>query len=111
MKINKHKSYLVFEDEREGISNFATYLERIISEKYDEHNLVIDLLKYNQLNLPQLLLFLRISNYHRATKHSFVLVNDAISIDDIPDEMIVVPTLEEAGDVIEMEDIERDLGF
>jgi hypothetical protein len=38
-------------------------------------------------------------------------VNNAINFDDIPEEMIVVPTLEEARDIIEMEEIERDLGF
>ncbi|HAT63224.1 MAG TPA: ribonuclease Z, partial [Flavobacteriaceae bacterium] len=41
----------------------------------------------------------------------FVIVNNAINPDDIPDEMIVVPTLQEAADIIEMEEIERDLGF
>jgi len=61
--------------------------------------------------LEELLHFLKLSNYHRATKHSFVIVNDAIDIDDVPMEMIVVPTILEAGDIVEMEEIERDLGF
>ncbi len=29
----------------------------------------------------------------------------------MPDEIVVVPTMQEAYDIIEMEDIERDLGF
>jgi len=29
----------------------------------------------------------------------------------MPDEIIVVPTMQEAYDIIEMEEIERDLGF
>ena len=29
----------------------------------------------------------------------------------IPDEMTIVPTLQEAGDIVEMENIERELGF
>jgi hypothetical protein len=29
----------------------------------------------------------------------------------MPDEIVVVPTLQEAYDIIEMEEIERDLGF
>jgi len=29
----------------------------------------------------------------------------------MPDEIAVVPTIQEAYDIIEMEDIERDLGF
>jgi len=29
----------------------------------------------------------------------------------MPDEIVVVPTMQEAYDIIEMEEIERDLGF
>ncbi|MDH3323482.1 MAG: ribonuclease Z, partial [Flavobacteriaceae bacterium] len=43
--------------------------------------------------------------------HSFVIVSDKVNLDGIPDEIIVVPTMQEAYDVIEMEEIERDLGF
>ena len=32
-------------------------------------------------------------------------------MDDFPDNFNIVPTLQEAEDVIEMENIERDLGF
>lgn len=111
MKIDKHENYIVLTDERNNLPKFVSYLERIVPDRYEEHNLVIDLLKYHELNLPDILLFLKLSNYQRSTKHSFVLVNDAIDIDDIPDEIAVVPTLLEAGDIIEMEEIERDLGF
>ena len=111
MKTSRHENYIVLGDQRDDVLKFGHYLERMVPLKYEEDNLVIDLLKYKDLNLSQLLEFLKLSNYHRSTKHSFVIVNDAINIDDIPEEMIVVPTLEEAGDIIEMEEIERDLGF
>ena len=42
---------------------------------------------------------------------SFVVICNGIDIDDVPDEINVVPTLQEAEDVLEMEAIERDLGF
>ena len=71
----------------------------------------MNLLKYDTLELPQLLQFLKTSNLHRKTKQSFVIVNDAIEVDEVPFEMIVVPTIQEAGDIVEMEEIERDLGF
>ena len=56
-------------------------------------------------------MFLKLSNRHRKNKHSFVIANDAINIDRVPDELVVVPTLREAEDIIQMEEIERDLGF
>ena len=56
-------------------------------------------------------MFIEISNQHRILKHSFVIVNNALDTDILPNEIMVVPTLLEAQDVIEMEEIERDLGF
>ena len=111
MRIEKHKTYTILGDERNELIKFASYLDRIVPDKYEELNLVVDLLKYKKLQLSELLLFLKLSNYQRSTGHSFVIINDSIDIDDIPEEMIVVPTLEEAGDMVEMEEIERDLGF
>lgn len=111
MKISVNPKYTVLADDRGNVEAFAKYLERIVPERFEEHNLVIDLLKYEALELPQLLQFLKLSNYHRSTKHSFVIVNDVVDVDDVPFEMTVVPTLVEAGDIVEMEEIERDLGF
>jgi hypothetical protein len=48
---------------------------------------------------------------HKKGKKSFVLVVDNVDIDKLPLKMTVVPTLMEAHDIIEMEEIERDLGF
>lgn len=39
------------------------------------------------------------------------MVNTALSRDEIPDELLIVPTIHEAEDLIDMEEIERDLGF
>ncbi|HLV91945.1 MAG TPA: hypothetical protein VKX34_02390 [Aequorivita sp.] len=111
MKIENHPNFVVLEDEKDDIVDFASFIESQIPTKYKGQNVVLNLLKYNELTLQQLLLFLNTSNTHRKTKQSFVIVNDAIHIDEVPAEMIVVPTLQEGGDIIEMEEIERDLGF
>jgi hypothetical protein len=39
------------------------------------------------------------------------MLTDSIDIDKVPEELAVAPTVQEAYDIIEMEDIERDLGF
>lgn len=111
MKIKNHNNFVVLEDEKDDITDFASFIESHVPTKYKGQNVVLNLLKYNSMDLPRLLLFLKVSTLHRKNKHSFVIVNDAIDIDVIPDEMIVVPTLQEAQDIIEMEEIERDLGF
>lgn len=42
---------------------------------------------------------------------SFVLVSNAVTIDELPEEIIVVPSLKEAEDLIQMDEIQRDLGI
>ncbi len=111
MKVTVHDTYSILEDERDDVLDFAKYLEHIVPLKYEDSNLVIDLLKYEKLSLEELVQFLKLSNYQRGGKKSFVFVNQGLDYDLIPDEMIVVPTLQEAADIIEMEEIERDLGF
>jgi hypothetical protein len=78
---------------------------------YRNDNLIVDLVTLNKVGTSEILEFLEISNKHRKARHSFVIVSNAIDLDEIPDEIIVVPTLQEAFDIIEMEEIERDLGL
>lgn len=110
MKISKEENYWILEDEKNNAKDFAEFLSDQGYQQISNQNLVIDLLKYQDLSLEELLEFLALSNKHRAEKHSFVIVNKAISVDQAPEELLVVPTLGEAGDLIQMEEIERDLG-
>jgi len=102
--------YTLLQDDQDNVCDFANFLTRI-HDKFMDVNLVIDILKYDKMSLQDLLCFLTLSNTHRANKKSLVIVNAAIAPEDIPDELLVVPTVQEAADVIEMEEIERDLGF
>ena len=110
MKITRNKDFIVLQDDEHNLVNFAEKITENYSD-YRNDNVVIDLLSYENFDMKDALLFLEISNIHRAEKKSFVMVNSNISIDTIPDELIVVPTLLEAGDIIKMEDLERELGF
>ena len=111
MQVDKKEYYTILGDSKDDVLNFASYLEFIVPKAYKEDNLVIDIVKYDSLTLPELLSFLVLSNKQRAAKKSFVLVNKALKIDKIPEEIMVVPTVEEAKDVIDLEEIQRDLGF
>ena len=79
--------------------------------KFKNDNIIINLSSLKAFSLDDMLQFLLISNKHRVKKHSFVIVTDKFNFDLTPDELIIVPTMQEAQDIIEMEDIERDLGF
>lgn len=110
MKSKITDKYTLLQDDQDGVCDFANFLTRI-HDKFMDVNLIVDLLKYDKMSLQDLLCFLTLSNTHRANKKSLVVINTAIPAGDIPDEIIVVPTLQEAQDIIEMEEIERDLGF
>ena len=106
----EHDNYILLKDERDHINDFALFLDRIY-DQFKGKNLIIDLLQYDKVSLMDLISFLELSDRHRAAKQSFVMVNTALSMDEIPDELLIVPTIQEAQDVIGMEEIERDLGF
>ncbi|WP_298535561.1 ribonuclease Z [uncultured Algibacter sp.] len=79
--------------------------------KFQNHNIIIALNTLGTFVKDDIVEFLELSNTHKASKHSFVIVSDKIDLDVVPDSIVVVPTLQEAHDIIEMEDMERDLGF
>ena len=110
MKVTEKENYKILEDEKNDVMGFSSFLESV-HENFEDDNLVVDILKYGELTLEELLSFLKLSNMHRKNKKSFVIANDAINIDRVPEELQVVPTLREAEDIVQMEEIERDLGF
>ncbi|MBD0822576.1 ribonuclease Z [Aestuariibaculum marinum] len=79
--------------------------------KFKNSNIIVILSTLKTLGVHDIVEFLEISNTHRGSKHSFVIVTDKIDLDETPDEIVVVPTTQEAYDIIEMEEMERDLGF
>jgi len=111
MHVTQGKQSVILKDEYDNLQKFASFLEGRIPKKYANQNIIIDLLPYTDLDLEGLLLFLPLSDTHRAAAHSMVIINASIDYDSIPDELMVVPTLQEAEDIVEMEEIERDLGF
>ncbi|MGJ5640746.1 ribonuclease Z [Formosa sp. S-31] len=79
--------------------------------KIKNDNIIVNLSSLNKVTLDNIIEFLQLSNTHRKSKHSFIIVSDKINLDETPDEIVVVPTLKEAYDIVEMEEMERDLGF
>jgi hypothetical protein len=72
-------------------------------------NIIINLFSFSKLTANDVLEFLELSNTHRKANKSFVLVTDKVSYDEAPEDLCIVPTLQEARDIIDMEEIERDL--
>jgi hypothetical protein len=56
-----------------------------------------------------MLLLLQLSEQHKGQK--IIIVISDLDYNAVPDTLTVVPSILEAHDIIEMEEIERDLGF
>ena len=93
-----------------SLTGFMGNLKKAYPKIKDDH-IIVNLFSFSKLDTGDILEFLDLSNTHRGANKSFVLVTDKISYEDVPDEICVVPSIQEAKDIIEMEEIERDLGL
>lgn len=78
---------------------------------YKSQNLILDLSHDKTVTMNDVKLFLDLTKIHNKGKKSLILVTNTINLNDVPAKLIVVPSILEAHDIIEMEEIERDLGF
>lgn len=110
MIIDQDGSISIITQEKATIVELVKKIQALYP-KFKNNNIIVALSSLNKLGLQDIVEFLELSNTHKATKHSFVIVSDKIDLDLVPVEIVVVPTLQEAYDIIEMEEMERDLGF
>ncbi|MGB0274791.1 MAG: ribonuclease Z [Flavobacteriaceae bacterium] len=77
-----------------------------------DQNIVVDLSPVGKLQSSHILEFSELSVYNKEqVNKSFVVVIGIMEIKALPDDISVAPTLQEALDLIDMEEIERDLGY
>ena len=93
--------------------SYSNFHQAFISQELDKvtNHKIIQLSENLNTTVKDLSLLLDIAINHKANGISFVVICNRIDIDEIPEEINVVPTLTEAEDLLEMEAIERDLGF
>ena len=110
MIFDKEGNTTIVFQENVSLLAFVAKLKKVYPRIEKDH-LIIKLFSFGTLSQNDVLEFLNLSNMHRGKGKSFVLVSDKVSYEDVPDEINLVPSLQEARDIIEMEDIERDLDF
>ncbi len=93
------------------VVDLIQFIEEISIGEDDYHNLIIDLSKHKKATQKDIKLFLPLAKIFKKNNCSFVLVLPDIDFNKVSDKINVVPTLQEAHDIIEMEEIERDLGI
>lgn len=110
MKVDQKGHSICIKDTQ---GDLVSFLMKVTHEykSFEKHNIIIDISLHKSLNLKQIKSFLPLSTEHKKNKKSFIIVAQDIDFNTIPEVLIVVPTLLEAHDIIDMEEIERDLGF
>lgn len=110
MKV-EHKGHITVIRDTQGKTN--DFHQKFLHEynSFKNQNLILDLTRDELLTIDDIKLFLDVAIKHGKEKKSLVLVANNVNLNDVPSKLTVVPTLLEAHDIIEMEEIERDLGF
>lgn len=117
MIIKKETSYTILKPSADGTTNNSENIlefHKNFHEKYanfKNDNLILDFSTNINMELEEILLFSQKSKTHKKENKSFVIVCKNIDFNVLPPELMAVPTLQEAEDIIELEEIERDLGF
>ncbi len=74
-------------------------------------NVIVDLREARIEKVSEILVFLNTAEEHANNASSFVIICHGMDYDELPDQLVIVPTMIEALDIIEMDEITRDLGF
>ena len=107
--VKKEKYTLISSDENSFSDFYTAFLNEL--PRLQKAHLILELSDKIKTTKEDFLLFLSISERKKENSSSFVIVNKTINVDDLPDNFNIVPTLIEAEDILEMEAMERELGF
>lgn len=94
-------------------SDYLHFVDKLTSQynSYKNTNLILDITHDKSVDLVGLKSFTELSKTHKKNKKSLVIVAAEIDFNKVPSTLQVVPSILEAHDLIEMDEIERDLGF
>jgi hypothetical protein len=110
MQIEKKDTYtLISSDENTFEALQDSLLEKI--NDFEKTHVILQISEKINVANKDFSLILKLAKNKQEKNTSFVLINAAINLDDLPEHINIVPTLQEAEDILEMEAIERELGF
>lgn len=108
MKVKQKEGKVIFTPKNDTKEEMA---EKILQQysQYQDYHMILNF-DEEHLKPKDFVPFEDLAQQHRSNKKSFVIVG-RIDFDEIDNNIVVVPTLLEAHDLIQLEEIERDLGF
>ncbi|MBE7697316.1 hypothetical protein [Tenacibaculum finnmarkense] len=110
MKTKEKNNYILITSDEKNFQDFFLNFEKE-HLKYIDNHIIIEVLGDFTSSKENISLFLEYADKHQESGTSFVTIVKDINIDDFPETFNIVPTLEEAQDVLLMENMQRELGF
>lgn len=110
MKIEEKGHTTIIKDTKGPLDNFIQQLTSAY-KTFEKKNIIADISIHNNLTDKDINSFLPLAKVHKKAKKSFVIVVEDFDFNSVSDKLVVVPSRLEAHDIIEMDEIERDLGF
>ena len=110
MKVDQKGHTTIIKDTQNDV---ASFVQKVTNEyhAFQSQNLILDISNDKSFSIKDLVHFKDLAKNHKKAKKSLILVSDAVDFDKVPNYLNVVPSVLEAHDMIEMDEIERDLGF
>lgn len=109
MQLQKEEKYLLITCNEGSFTSFFEAFSKL--NEIDKEHLIVDLTICKAIVQQDFLSFLAIAQRKKENGTSFAVIYKDVDADAYPEELNVVPTLTEAKDILEMEAIERELGF
>jgi len=110
MKVEQKGHTVVIKDTQGDLDSFRLKLTNEF-KTFQKNNIIVDIRMYKSLSVKEIESFLPLSKSHKKAKKSFIVVTSEPDFNAVSDKLAVVRSIQEAHDIIEMEEIERDLGF
>ena len=110
---------MIIEDKKQYIHIYSNdnSLNEFTNNFKEEHpivekkNVIISISESFKVKEEDIFVFLKYSKIHEENGTTFVVICKTVDVHNFPEEFNIVPTLQEAEDILEMEDIQRDLGL
>ncbi len=110
MQIEKKDTYtLISSDENTFEALQDSLLEKI--NDFENAHLILQICKKINVKDKDFSLILDIAENKQEKNTSVVIMNADLNLDNFPEHINIAPTMQEAEDILEMEAIERELGF
>lgn len=110
MKVEQKGHTTIIKDTNDDLMVFLMKLTHEY-KSFENKNLIVDITHHKSPLIKDINSFLNLSKVHKKARKSFVIVAHDIDFNKCSDKLVVVPSRLEAHDIIEMDEIERDLGF